>query len=59
MLGSVATLMHEAYLPVYLSDELHLRHGKVGCVQCSAVQCSAGQCSAGQCSAVQCWQIQR
>lgn len=27
-LGSVATLMHETYLPVYLSDTLHLSHTK-------------------------------
>lgn len=30
MLGSVATLMHETYLPVYLSDVLHLSNTKVG-----------------------------
>ena len=29
MLGSVATLMHETYLPVYLSEVLHLSNTKV------------------------------
>ena len=31
MLGSVATLMHETYLPVYLADELGVSNTNVGC----------------------------
>ena len=30
MLGSVATLMHESYLAVYLTDVLHMSHTQVG-----------------------------
>lgn len=36
MLGSVATLMHESYLAVYLTDVLHMSHTQVEQSECKA-----------------------